>query len=99
MCIIILLTSEQDKPPIYHRVFSFVGFGFSIIVTNTVVNEIIAVLEAFGVIFNLTDSILGLTILAWGNSLGDIIADLSLARHGYPGMAIAACFGSPMLSK
>ena len=110
----------KHKPPIYHRLFAFIGFGVSVVFINAIANEVINILQTFGIIFKLTDSILGLTILAWGNSLGgnvcvcswvissiicinlicaDLIADLSMARHGYPGMAIAACFGGPMLSK
>ena len=34
----------------------------------------------FGVIFGLTDAILGLTVLAWGNSIGDLIADTAMAK-------------------
>ncbi len=35
-------------------------------------NEIVEVLETIGLIFNLSDIILGLTVLAWGNSLGGL---------------------------
>lgn len=66
---------------------------------NIIASEVVSVLETFGVVFNLSDAILGMTVLAWGNSLGDLISNNSLARHGYPGIAIAACFGGPMLSK
>ncbi|CAG2170110.1 unnamed protein product [Oppiella nova] len=45
----------------------------------------------------LSDAILGLIILAWGNSL-DLISDLSMARRGYPGIGISACFGGPLLN-
>lgn len=65
---------------------------------NAIATEVIAVLTTFGVIFSLSDSILGLTVLAWGNSIGDLISNNSLAKAGYPGIAIAACFGGPMLS-
>ena len=42
--------------------------------------------------------ILGLTVLAWGNSVGDFIADTSLARAGNPRMGAASCFGSPLFN-
>jgi sodium/potassium/calcium exchanger 6 len=35
-------------------------------------NEIVEVLKTIGLIFNLSDVILGLTVLAWGNSLGGL---------------------------
>lgn len=97
--VIIFLTSEKCRQPVYHRVFAFAGFIMSVLFINIIAQEVIEVLTTFGVIFNLSDSILGLTVLAWGNSLGDLIANNSLARQGYPGIAIGACFGGPMLSK
>ena len=42
--------------------------------------------------------ILGLTVLAIGNSVGDWVADTAVARAGKPGMGIASCFGSPLLN-
>ena len=41
---------------------------------------------------------LGLTVLAWGNSIGDFVADTALARGGNPRMGAASCFGSPIFN-
>lgn len=41
---------------------------------------------------------LGVTVLAWVNSAGDYIADTTMARDGFPGMAVAACFASPFFT-
>uniref|UniRef100_A0A1I8JQD6 Na_Ca_ex domain-containing protein n=1 Tax=Macrostomum lignano TaxID=282301 RepID=A0A1I8JQD6_9PLAT len=50
-----------------------------------------------GVLLNVSKATLGLTLLAWGNSVGgDLISNVALARRGYPRMAISACFGGPM---
>ena len=43
-------------------------------------------------------AILGLTVLAIGNSVGDWVADTAVARAGQPGMGVASCFGSPLLN-
>ena len=43
-------------------------------------------------------AILGLTVLALGNCVADWVADTVVARGGKPEMAVASCFGSPMLS-
>lgn len=56
------------------------------------------VLQAFGKIFGLSDAIIGVSIFAIGNSLGDLVANVTIARLGYPVMAISACFGGPMLN-
>ncbi len=47
---------------------------------------------------SLTSAILGLTVLAIGNSVGDWVADTAVARAGKPGMGVASCFGSPLLN-
>ncbi|KAG9842184.1 hypothetical protein KCV05_g8446, partial [Aureobasidium melanogenum] len=47
---------------------------------------------------NMSHAIMGLTIFAVGNSLGDLVADITVARLGYPIMALSACLGGPMLN-
>ena len=39
-----------------------------------------------------------ITVLAWGNSIGDFIADTALARAGNPRMGAAGCFGGPLFN-
>ncbi|KAF9984550.1 hypothetical protein BGZ65_000158, partial [Modicella reniformis] len=56
-----------------------------------------SILQAFGMIFGVSDAILGLTIFAMGNSLGDLVANITIARMGFPRMAFSACFGGPLL--
>jgi len=63
-----------------------------------IANEVVGVLKAFGVILGMSDAILGLTIFAVGNSCGDLVADITVAKLGYPVMALSACFGGPMLN-
>jgi len=70
LAIIVYLTSNAQEPPVYNRVFAFLGFGVSVLFINAIANEVINVLETLGIMFSLSDAILGLTILAWGNSLG-----------------------------
>lgn len=48
--------------------------------------------------FELSNEILGITFLAWGNSMGDLIVNPAIAKQGFAQMAIAACFGGPLLS-
>jgi len=42
--------------------------------------------------------VLGITVLAWGNSVGDLVADTALVKKGKSKMAVSGCFGSPLLS-
>ncbi|KAG4029783.1 hypothetical protein MFRU_014g00830 [Monilinia fructicola] len=92
------LTTTHSKPPKHRFLLCFLGFVVAIAWISTIANEVVGVLKAFGVILGISDAILGLTIFAVGNSLGDLVADITVARLGYPVMALSACFGGPMLN-
>lgn len=84
----LLLTTSPHKKPKYHFLLCFLGFVISIAWISTVAGEVVGVLKAFGVILSISEAILGLTIFAVGNSLGDLVADVTVARLGYPVMAL-----------
>ncbi|KAL6696190.1 Ca2+ transporter [Trichoderma pleuroticola] len=94
---LLLLTSEQKRPE-YHFLFCFLGFIISIAWISTVAGEVVGVLKTFGVVLGISEALLGLTIFAAGNSVGDLVADITVARLGYSVMALSACFGGPMLN-
>ncbi|XP_028400494.1 mitochondrial sodium/calcium exchanger protein-like [Dendronephthya gigantea] len=98
LAVTVAITSSKDRPPTYHKLFSFMGFIASVIWIYSTANEIVNLLRMFGVVFKLSNGILGVTLLAWGNSIADFIANLAVAKQGYPQMAIAACFGGPLLN-
>ena len=95
---VLVATTTPNHAPKYRYVLCFLGFIVSIAWISTIANEVVGVLKAFGVILGISDAILGLTIFAVGNSLGDLVADITVARLGYPVMALSACFGGPMLN-
>ena len=95
---ILVLTTTPSRAPKHRYLLCFFGFIISISWISTIANEVVGVLKAFGVILGISDAILGLTIFAVGNSLGDLVADITVARLGYPVMALSACFGGPMLN-
>ncbi|KAG0161390.1 hypothetical protein PDIDSM_8924 [Penicillium digitatum] len=85
-------------PPQWRPFLSLLGFLVAISWIATIATEVVSLLKTIGVILNISDSLLGLTIFAVGNSLGDLVADITVARLGYPVMALSACFGGPMLN-
>jgi sodium/potassium/calcium exchanger 6 len=84
---LLLLTTEQKRPE-YHFLFCFLGFIISIAWISTVAGEVVGVLKTFGVVLGISEALLGLTIFAAGNSVGDLVADITVARLGYPVMAL-----------
>lgn len=99
LCLLFILGfTAPDRSPKYRPLFCFLGFAVAIAWISTIANEVVGVLKAFGVILGISDAILGLTIFAVGNSLGDLVADITVAKLGFPVMALSACFGGPMLN-
>lgn len=37
--------------------------------------------------------------MAWSNSIGDLVADVSVARQGFAQMAASAAIGGPLFSQ
>ena len=97
--IAVYFTSSNSRPPKYHVIFAGGSFVGSICVIYVVAKEVVSVMKTIGVISDMSDSLVGLSILAWGNSIGDLFSNITLARQGYQKMAFAACFGGPMLSR
>ncbi|KAH1707508.1 hypothetical protein KXX35_009714 [Aspergillus fumigatus] len=103
LCLVCLVVSTRNcrssRPSSFWRPFlAMLGFVVAIFWIATIATEVVSLLKTFGVILNISDSLLGLTVFAVGNSLGDLVADITVARLGYPVMALSACFGGPMLN-
>ncbi|KAK3988123.1 Sodium/calcium exchanger protein-domain-containing protein [Cladorrhinum sp. PSN332] len=100
LCLLLglLLTTSPNTKPQLHWIICIFGFIISVFWISTIAGEVVGVLKAIGVILNMSEAILGLTIFAMGNSVGDLVANITIARLGSPIMALAACFGGPMLN-
>ncbi|XP_019850914.1 PREDICTED: sodium/potassium/calcium exchanger 6, mitochondrial-like [Amphimedon queenslandica] len=98
LAIIVAATSYSHKPPIYHCVYAWAGFVLSVIWIYVIANELVNLLQVFGVVVKISDGILGVTLLAWGNCIEDTVTNLTMARRGFPRMAIGACVGGPLLN-
>ncbi|CAJ1426405.1 unnamed protein product [Effrenium voratum] len=94
----ILKASTAQQQPRWHLVLLLWAMASAVSWFNFLANECVAVLEAFGLNLGISSSVLGITVLAWGNSVGDLVADTALARQGRSKMAVAGIFGSPLLS-
>lgn len=57
-----------------------------------------ALLEYFGTLSGVPHEVLGLTVLAWGNSIGDLSTNSAMAKRGLSNMAMTACFAGPIIN-
>ncbi|OQV22009.1 Sodium/potassium/calcium exchanger 6, mitochondrial [Hypsibius exemplaris] len=94
----VFFTSSVNTPPWYHVLFAYIGFFGSCVWVYLTANEIVASLQTLGIALNISTTILGLTVLAWGNSIPDFIADTSMARRGAPRVGISAVIAGPMMN-
>lgn len=95
---ILLTTTPTYRPPQYRILLSLVGFAVSIAWISTIASQVVGTLKALAIILNWSNAIMGLTVFAVGNSVGDLVADVTVANLGYPVMALSACFAAPMLN-
>uniref|UniRef100_A0A1I7SZR0 Na_Ca_ex domain-containing protein n=1 Tax=Caenorhabditis tropicalis TaxID=1561998 RepID=A0A1I7SZR0_9PELO len=89
------LSKEQKY---YKEVYSYLGFLMSIAWIYATSNEIVSVVTMIGVVTGLSMELLGLTIMAWSNCIGDIVADVAVVKQGFPKMAMAAAIGGPLFN-
>ena len=93
-----VIFGSLHKPPVFKNVYIILGMITAMLWIGVEANEIVGLLTALGVFWKIPTAIMGLTFLAWANSIGDLVADVSLARLGKARTAVAACFGSPLLN-
>ncbi|KAK1311129.1 Cation/calcium exchanger 1 [Acorus calamus] len=91
-------TDEANPPKRFISVWLIIGFLMSVVWTYIIAEELVGLLVSMGRILSISPSVLGLTVLAWGNSIGDLVADVALASkdgsHGAQ-VAISGCYAGP----
>lgn len=94
-----MLLNEERKSNSYWFVpVLLLAFLSSVAWMNIVAGELVNSAISVAVETGLSTSILGLTLVAWGNSIGDYVADVAVCQSGAPFTAICSTIGSPMLS-
>lgn len=77
---------------------AFVGFIIAASWIDYIADHLVSLLDFIGIILHIPGSIMGLTVLAWGNSMGDLSANMTMARKGLANMAMTACFAGPVFN-
>lgn len=89
--------ADDGRNPAGRLARCLMGFFVAVVWIMAIADEVVNVLQTFGFIFGLSHALIGLTIFAMGNSLADLVANISVAAFA-PMMGFSACFGGPMLN-
>ncbi|CAN8255968.1 unnamed protein product [Cochlearia groenlandica] len=96
------VTTKRSNPPKKWLLPWLVGgFVMSMAWSYISAQELVALLTSLGYIFGVSPSILGLTVLAWGNSVGDLITNVTMALHGgdqRAQVAVSGCYAGPIFN-
>ncbi|RHN47541.1 putative sodium/calcium exchanger membrane region [Medicago truncatula] len=97
-----IFTTEASNPP-RKFLLPWLAAGFMMSVTWSYISaqELVGLLVSLGFICGVNPSILGLTVLAWGNSIGDLVTNLTMALNGGPEgaqIAISGCYAGPIFN-
>jgi sodium/potassium/calcium exchanger 6 len=90
-----IFTGQRPRQCIF---FALLAFLQCILWLNATAEEVVSIFEAIGRIWNVRRDTLGATVLAWGETIPDLVAVVSLSKAGQGTMAIAACFGGPVFN-
>ncbi|KIK63129.1 hypothetical protein GYMLUDRAFT_242192 [Collybiopsis luxurians FD-317 M1] len=93
----IIVFADRGENMAFTMARCFMGFFVALVWIMAIADEVVQMLRTFGLIFGLSDALIGLTIFAVGNSLADLVANMSIAVFA-PIMGFSACFGGPMLN-
>jgi sodium/potassium/calcium exchanger 6 len=63
-----------------------------------IADNLIALLKTIGLLMNIPDTFLGMTVLTFGNSLPDLVLNTRLVKNGYGEMALSGCIGGPFFN-
>ena len=70
------------SPPMPFAVpLAILGFVIAATWIDFVADQLVAVLKYVGVVLHIPSAVLGLTVLAWGNSVGDLSTNISMAKR------------------
>ena len=84
---------ERMAPTIFDVSCAFLISLFWIYIAT---KELLNALTAFGRTSGVHEAVLGITILAWGNSCGDLVGNVALSQNGNAETAIIASLSGPI---
>ena len=95
--ILYYFTSKYEMPN-YPIIICFFTLVMSLIWIWFTANILISLLMTIANMLNINESFLGMTILTYGNSISDLMLNLSLVKLGYGEMALSGSIAGPLFN-
>jgi len=89
-----------EGPMDFWMVVPLTLYGFAIAATwlDSIADKLVQFLVLFGILLRIPATVMGLMVLAPGNSLQDLVANVSLSKKGLSTMATTACLAGPIFN-
>ena len=91
-------TKKTVPPPTIMFIMAIFGFIMSIVWIAFTSDFVVDLLWIIGLILSIPKSLLGLTLLAVGNCLGDMNANVAMTKKGFGEMAVTGCLAGPVFN-
>jgi sodium/potassium/calcium exchanger 6 len=96
ICISLWITTSWTSPPKFFALHVLYSFCTCILWIYASSSELVSCLSSTGATMGVPPTVTGILVLAWGNSFGDLVADVAIAKNGALETAIAAIFSGPV---
>mmetsp|Transcript_56784 Transcript_56784/g.88411 ORF Transcript_56784/g.88411 Transcript_56784/m.88411 type:complete len:548 (-) Transcript_56784:52-1695(-) len=91
-------SDNGPKVPSFYPALTLLSKISSILVLAIIAGELTALVQAIGVIKGVSRLWLGSTVVAWGNSLGDLVTGIAMVRFGQMRAAMTAVLAGPLFN-
>ena len=93
-----MCTKITQPPERLIFLYAIIAFVMSILWISFTCDIVVDLLGVLGIMLGLPKTLLGLTLLAWGNCLGDMNANVAMTKKGFGEMAITGCMAGPVFN-
>ena len=98
VCALIFSCSKTYQTPKFYFIIVLFNFVVCFCLLSEVVDIIADRVLNFCAMFHVKPITMGFTVVAWGNSIGDLIANRAMARRGMPRVGVTACFSGQLMN-
>ena len=96
--LIALFTNDTAPAQAVFWLFQVWSFIMGMMWIYMLANVIVDILVMYQCITGVSAALLGLTLLSWGNSIGDAFASVAISKKGFGEMALTGCIAGPVFN-